>query len=189
MENNVNLGQIDPRLRDESNTNSFAHSQQQQQPQSHPEIHDLNTQIPVSGPRLSAPSPTQLAQLQQYHQPIHDGNQPQVYLPHTPQSAGNTPDDGGTMFGESSTDAKRPRACEACRGLKVKCEPDMNNFDGPCKRCAKASRHCVVTVPSRKRQKKADSRVAELEKKIDALTATLQATKPWPTQSNKTKSI
>ncbi|KAA8576294.1 hypothetical protein MFRU_009g01910 [Monilinia fructicola] len=181
MENNVNLGQIDPRLRDDSNTNSFAHSQQQQQlPQSHPEIHDLNTQIPVSGPRLSAPSPTQLAQLQQYHQPIHDGNQPQVYLPHTPQSAGNTPDDGGTMFGEASTDAKRPRACEACRGLKVKCEPDMNNFDGPCKRCAKASRHCVVTVPSRKRQKKADSRVAELEKKIDALTATLQATKSAP---------
>jgi hypothetical protein len=35
----------------------------------------------------------------------------------------------------------------------------------------------VVTVPSRKRQKKTDSRVAELEKKIDALTASLHATK------------
>ena len=32
-------------------------------------------------------------------------------------------------------------------------------------------------MPSRKRQKKTDSRVAELEKKIDALTASLQATK------------
>jgi hypothetical protein len=37
-----------------------------------------------------------------------------------------------------------------------------------------------VTVPSRKRQKKTDSRVAELEKKIDALTATLHATKSGP---------
>ncbi|KAM5356044.1 hypothetical protein ACJ41O_002690 [Fusarium nematophilum] len=71
-------------------------------------------------------------------------------------------------------DPKRPRACEACRGLKVRCEPDPND-DGPCKRCRKAGRSCVVTVPTRKRQKKTDSRVAELEKKIDALTASLQA--------------
>ncbi|KAI9045953.1 putative C6 transcription factor (War1) [Aspergillus affinis] len=72
-------------------------------------------------------------------------------------------------------DLKRPRACEACRQLKVRCEPDMNNPDGSCKRCAKARRSCVVMVPTRKRQKKADSRVAELERKIDALTASLQA--------------
>ena len=70
-------------------------------------------------------------------------------------------------------DLKRPRACEACRQLKVKCEPDDNSPTGSCKRCAKANRQCVVTAPSRKRQKKTDSRVAELEKKIDALTATL----------------
>ncbi|KAF4455095.1 hypothetical protein F53441_2534 [Fusarium austroafricanum] len=72
------------------------------------------------------------------------------------------------------TDPKRPRACEACRGLKVRCEPDPND-EGPCKRCRKAGRNCVVTMPTRKRQKKTDSRVAELEKKIDALTASLQA--------------
>lgn len=35
-------------------------------------------------------------------------------------------------------------------------------------------------MPSRKRQKKTDSRVAELEKKIDALTATLHAAKSGP---------
>jgi hypothetical protein len=84
--------------------------------------------------------------------------------------------DGNDLHG-SPDDTKRPRACEACRGLKVRCEFDPNNHDGPCKRCAKAKRTCVVTVPSRKRQKKTDSRVAELEKKIDALTATLQASK------------
>ncbi|OAA82545.1 Zn(2)-C6 fungal-type DNA-binding domain protein [Akanthomyces lecanii RCEF 1005] len=70
-------------------------------------------------------------------------------------------------------DPKKLRACEACRGLKVRCEPDPN--EGPCKRCKKAGRNCVVTAPTRKRQKKTDSRVSELEKKIDALTASLQA--------------
>lgn len=70
-------------------------------------------------------------------------------------------------------DSKRPRACEACRGLKVRCDQDPARPDIPCKRCAKAGRACVITQPSRKRQKKADSRVAELEKKLDALTAVL----------------
>ena len=70
-------------------------------------------------------------------------------------------------------DLKRPRACEACRQLKVKCEFDEAKSIDTCKRCAKAGRQCIVTAPSRKRQKKTDSRVAELEKKIDALTATL----------------
>ncbi|KAE8369853.1 hypothetical protein BDV27DRAFT_140948 [Aspergillus caelatus] len=70
---------------------------------------------------------------------------------------------------------KRPRACESCRQLKVRCEPDMSNPNASCKRCAKAGRSCVVTVPTRRRQKKTDSRVAELERKIDALTASLQA--------------
>ncbi|KAH8815229.1 hypothetical protein F5884DRAFT_817626 [Xylogone sp. PMI_703] len=96
-----------------------------------------------------------------------------IYLPSDPGPAqeGNEGGDGGL------NDPKRPRACEACRGLKVRCEPDPNNTDGPCRRCAKANRNCVVTVPSRKRQKKTDSRVAELEKKIDALTASLQASR------------
>ena len=82
-------------------------------------------------------------------------------------------DDDQSPSGNPSdpNDLKRPRACEACRQLKVKCELDDNS--GTCKRCAKAGRQCVITVPSRKRQKKTDSRVAELEKKIDALTATL----------------
>lgn len=80
-------------------------------------------------------------------------------------------------------DPKRSRACEACRGLKVRCDQDPNNPDLPCKRCAKAKRNCVITAPSRKRQKKTDSRVAELEKKIDALTASLNAQKETSTTS------
>lgn len=82
--------------------------------------------------------------------------------------------------GDPASDLKRPRACEACRQLKVRCEPEDNSETGSCKRCAKAGRQCVITVPSRKRQKKTDSRVAELEKKIDALTASLQAQQGGP---------
>ncbi|RFU72014.1 c6 transcription factor war1 [Trichoderma arundinaceum] len=81
---------------------------------------------------------------------------------------------GGEGDAGAAGDAKKSRACEACRGLKVRCEPDP--VDGePCKRCRKAGRNCIVTVPTRKRQKKTDSRVSELEKKIDALTASLHA--------------
>jgi hypothetical protein len=57
----------------------------------------------------------------------------------------------------------------------VRC--DQERPDVSCKRCAKAGRPCITTPPTRKRQKKADSRVAELERKIDALTATLHAQK------------
>ena len=74
-----------------------------------------------------------------------------------------------------TSETKRPRACEACRNLKVRCEPDPAG--GICKRCAKANRCCIITAPSRKRQKKTDSRVAELERKIDALTQNLKTTK------------
>lgn len=72
-------------------------------------------------------------------------------------------------------ETKRPRACEPCRQLKVRCDPDPSDPDGACRRCAKARRQCIITAPTRKRQKKTDSRVTELERKIDALTATLQA--------------
>jgi hypothetical protein len=87
----------------------------------------------------------------------------------------SSPDQGGDGDGLNPDDPKRPRACEACRGLKVRCDQDPDHPEIPCKRCAKAGRQCIITQPSRKRQKKADSRVAELEKKLDALTAALQA--------------
>ncbi|GAB7363246.1 hypothetical protein MBLNU230_g3528t1 [Neophaeotheca triangularis] len=90
-----------------------------------------------------------------------------------------THDDGGdnsaneVQHPDHPDNEKRARACEACRGLKVRCDQDPARPDIPCKRCAKAGRQCIITQPSRKRQKKADSRVAELEKKLDALTAVL----------------
>ncbi|KAJ4296146.1 hypothetical protein N0V88_004850 [Collariella sp. IMI 366227] len=70
---------------------------------------------------------------------------------------------------------KKPRACESCRHLKVRCDPNPNGPDIPCRRCLKAKRECIVTEPTRKKQKKTDSRVTELERKIDVLTACLHA--------------
>jgi Fungal Zn(2)-Cys(6) binuclear cluster domain len=156
--------EIDPRLRDTPSAGSYT---QQPRPPSAP------SQIPI------APLPSRSPAAAQQYQPIQSGSPQNYYLPQSPQSGGNATDNdaaNGPHDGngdEGPTDPKRSRACEACRGLKVKCEPAPNNQDLPCKRCAKANRNCVVTQPSRKRQKKTDSRVAELEKKIDALTATL----------------
>lgn len=83
-----------------------------------------------------------------------------------------------------NADQKRSRACEACRGLKVRCDMDPNTPNEPCKRCKKASRQCIVTQPSRRRQKKADTRVAELERKIDALTAVIAQQNTSPSHTS-----
>ncbi|KAL9604243.1 MAG: hypothetical protein Q9219_000641 [cf. Caloplaca sp. 3 TL-2023] len=107
---------------------------------------------------------------------IYYGHRTGPHAPNFPQSDHSSyPDTQGQPADHPTPESKRPRACEACRGLKVRCEPDPAK--GTCRRCAKAGRQCVVTAPSRKRQKKTDSRVAELERKIDALTASLHATK------------
>ncbi|KAL3424857.1 hypothetical protein PVAG01_04138 [Phlyctema vagabunda] len=165
---------IDPRLRDTAATPASIASGSPYPQQQH--SHLMNASLPSSNlplnPRLPPPSP--------HYQPLHHEGQSHQssYPPHSPQpnehtSAQHSPDDRSDGGDGGANDPKRPRACEACRGLKVRCEPDPQNADGPCKRCAKAKRQCLVTAPSRKRQKKTDSRVAELEKKIDALTASL----------------
>ncbi|RYP23295.1 hypothetical protein DL765_001204 [Monosporascus sp. GIB2] len=176
------------------------HQQQQQQQQypSHPQPHP---QISSSSSTPAAPNTIHAASSETIDSPYHastssngpltgggEGGRappaPSVFTPQTPTAPSVAIHDGDTSAFSASgatpqdpNDPKRPRACEACRGLKVKCEPDPANPDGACKRCAKAGRNCIVTQPTRKRQKKTDSRVAELEKKIDALTASLQATR------------
>jgi hypothetical protein len=72
-------------------------------------------------------------------------------------------------------DLKRSRACDSCRNLKVKCELPEARPDLPCRRCAKTGRECHITPPTRKRQKKEASRVAELEKRLEELTSTVAA--------------
>ena len=141
---------------------------QQQQQQTHPQPqYSAPPQWPQEGyDPYYGPQPSQqpppIGQIPQHQ--VHGYNPYQNGSDAPPQ-----PPDG------SLSESKRPRACEACRGLKVRCEPDPGI--GPCKRCAKANRNCVITPPSRKRQKKTDNRVAELERKIDQLRQEVNANK------------
>jgi hypothetical protein len=157
---------LDPRLRENAVASSYSNSQR-------PPKSSLPTPL---APNTSRSPHSQYSTTPASYPSAVSPHAQSPYLQHTPQSGGNAtdnevPNDGSHDGGPN--DPKRPRACEACRGLKVRCEPDPRNPDGPCKRCNKANRNCVVTVPSRKRQKKTDSRVAELEKKINALTDAL----------------
>ena len=149
---------VDPRLRSQPSTSTNAHL---------PALPRLSlAENPVRLPPSQVPFPPN-PQHPPYSQLSRESAaSPSAQGPERPASA------DGTL------DLKRPRACEPCRSLKVRCEWDSARLDVPCKRCAKAERSCVITAPSRKRRKKTASRVAELERKIDALTASLQATKP-----------
>ncbi|KAH8179734.1 hypothetical protein LIA77_01253 [Sarocladium implicatum] len=152
------MDDLDPRLRAQSGHPSPGEHRQQSSPVRASETDDASV------------GPSQLEQSQ------------------AKQSSGRTKLDDGhghahaTVSGAAASsaaaleeEARKARACEACRGLKVRCEPHPTDDSQPCKRCQKAGRSCIVLAPTRKRQKKTDSRVADLEKKIDALTATLQA--------------
>lgn len=67
-------------------------------------------------------------------------------------------------------DVLRPlRACEYCRQHKVRCDIDQRDPGGSCGRCVKANRDCVSGSYSRKRRKTTESRVLELESKVEKL--------------------
>uniref|UniRef100_A0A060TCE2 ARAD1D41074p n=1 Tax=Blastobotrys adeninivorans TaxID=409370 RepID=A0A060TCE2_BLAAD len=75
-------------------------------------------------------------------------------------------------------EARRSKACEHCRGLKVRCIPsDPANPQGRCVRCLKANRDCVFHTGPRKRTRKTDNRVAALERKLEVLSAAIEQTK------------
>jgi hypothetical protein len=82
------------------------------------------------------------------------------------------PDDDASDSGKLSRRPKRARACIACRNMKIRCLP----VDGQeaCLGCSKVNRECIMPGPARKRQKTVH-KVAELEKKINALTDALLA--------------
>lgn len=76
---------------------------------------------------------------------------------------------------QTKPESKKPRtakACLTCRRMKTRCEPSVDG--GPCKLCLKYNRECVMSPPRRPR-KKTVQRVSELERKINALTAALEA--------------
>ena len=166
---------IDPRLRDASQrvADAYVHAPPQQHSYSLNPIH-----LPPPLPHNPGSSSVHRDAGVPYYSVQRDPRSQAVPAP-VADSQTHLSEARNTLRPQQSSDRKddpkRPRACEACRGLKVRCVPEPAT--GSCRRCAKAGRACIVTVPSRKRQKKTDSRVAELEKKIDALTASLRATK------------
>lgn len=76
--------------------------------------------------------------------------------------------------GDDYNDVLRPlRACEYCRQHKVRCDLDQRDPSGSCSRCLKANRDCISGSYSRKRRKTTDSRVLDLESKVERLTSRL----------------
>ena len=72
----------------------------------------------------------------------------------------------------NKSDQKRPRACDPCHAIKIKCELGSIGGPGPCERCTRLGKDCVITPP--KSQK---DRVAELEAQVATLTKLLESQK------------
>ncbi|KAL9608839.1 MAG: hypothetical protein Q9167_006344 [Letrouitia subvulpina] len=71
--------------------------------------------------------------------------------------------------------APNTRACQACRQRKVRCLPAQSQSDGRCQRCIQSGRECITLAPSkRRRRKRTDTRVAELEKMVKELSEKLE---------------
>jgi len=161
---------IDPRLHGPSQSQSYSNIPPPQYPQpairlpppppQQQHYQQPNQQQYVFGPPLWPQDGAN-----EYHQRLPNAL-PTSIFPHGKNTAPPV-SNGQATTGES----KRPRACEACRGLKVRCEFDRGSRD--CRRCVKAGRQCQVTQPSRKRQKKTDNKVAELERKLENLRSEL----------------
>lgn len=71
--------------------------------------------------------------------------------------------------------APNTRACQACRQRKVRCLPVQSQSEGRCQRCIQSGRECITLAPSkRRRRKRTDTRVAELEKMVKELSEKLE---------------
>lgn len=94
-----------------------------------------------------------------------------------------TPAEDRTTYGKTSGAMgpkvpRQQRACETCRQLKIRCIFDPKSPTNSCIKCTKLNQSCTIRPYYRKkRTKKADSRVADLERKMEALTASLEAQK------------
>ncbi len=83
--------------------------------------------------------------------------------------------------GENSKDGahktktlRSSRACITCRRMKTRCEID-EALGSACKLCIRTRRQCIMQDIPRRRKRKTTERVADLEEKINALTALLAA--------------
>jgi hypothetical protein len=115
---------------------SAAHQHQHQHPQQHQHHRPELSQPPALG------SSTHAA-LQQTSPHVSEGFHDEYELEQDQDDDGDHDHDhDGTHAtpgsAKDAADFKRPRACDSCRGLKVRC--DQERPDVSCKRCAKAGR-------------------------------------------------
>lgn len=143
---------IDPALFSPFDGKDSAQSQPQPQSQSYAPQPQQNVghpyYLPASAPQQQ--QPPQQSQLPPHPPPQSSSLDPvlQQTSPHAPEGSHDEyeHDDDGDHDGLHATpgsakdaaDVKRPRACDSCRGLKVRC--DQERPDVSCKRCAKAGR-------------------------------------------------
>lgn len=78
---------------------------------------------------------------------------------------------------KSASDHHVNSACNTCRAHKVRCLPNPSSTSKTCQRCARTDRTCVYTAPQKRRQRKrTDTRVAELEREVQAMRALFDPT-------------
>ncbi|KAK5301830.1 hypothetical protein LTR14_000075 [Exophiala xenobiotica] len=95
--------------------------------------------------------------------------------PETHSAGSDESDEGEQHHDVSGGNTKKPRssrACVACRRMKTRCEID-DALGTACKLCIRARRQCIMQTLPRRRKRKTTDRVADLERKINTLTALL----------------
>ncbi len=119
----MDAASLDPRLRAADATQERAASLGSDHPNYHPH------QPRPSSSSFSPTSPTSetAASASQDSTPGALAS-PQHYATDAIDSSALDDTAGGPL---GSADPKKPRACEACRGLKVRCDPVAANPDGP----------------------------------------------------------
>lgn len=76
-------------------------------------------------------------------------------------------------------------ACVSCRAAKARCLQGDLTLQGKCQRCSKYNKECVFTALNQKRRRKrTDTRVTELENEVKQLTTLLNKRNVLPTQDN-----
>jgi hypothetical protein len=117
----------------------------------------LETLMPFKSPQQGASAPSAKMESDEHQDDADDDSQQE---------------DEVSDPGKQRKRPKRSRACIACRNMKIRCLPVEGQE--ACLGCSKVNRECIMPGPARKRQKTVH-KVAELEKKINALTDALIA--------------
>lgn len=75
---------------------------------------------------------------------------------------------------EKNTASRTSLACSSCRALKIRCVRSDSSLNAQCENCYKSDKECIfVPLEKKRRRKRTDARVSELEHKIRDLSSAL----------------